>query len=151
MIGNGKAIISWLFQQDREKIFEIKEKKDKRSLNSNSYCWKLCTLIAEETGTSKEEIYLQMLKDYGVSMLVPLSPNKTLEGYSKYYELVDSDYLNGKPCNWYKIYKGSSTYDTREMSRLIEGIVYEAKNLGIPTLEEYKLKRMIEEWEERYK
>ena len=72
MIGNGKAIINWLFQQDREKIFEIKEKKDKRSLNSNSYCWKLCTLIAEEVGTSKEEIYLQMLKEYGVSLLVPL-------------------------------------------------------------------------------
>ena len=55
--------------------------------------------------------------------------------------------MNGKPCNWYKIYKGSSNYDTNEMSKLIEGIVYEAKNLGIPTLDEYKLKQMIEEWE----
>lgn len=73
MIGKVKDIIDWLLEQDKEKLYEIKEYKKKRSLNSNAYLWVLCTEIANIMTLSKEEVYVKMLEDYGVSILVPLT------------------------------------------------------------------------------
>lgn len=87
-----------------------------------------------------------MLKDYGQSLLVPLTPGLNPNGYFKYCEFFEKGKLNGKECDWYKVYKGSSEYDTKEMSVLIDGIVYEAKQLDIATLEDYKIEKLIEEW-----
>lgn len=146
MIGNSKKIIFWLKGQDDNKKFEIKEYYQKRSLNSNSYCWELCTKIAEKINSSKEAVYYQMLKEYGQSMLIPVTPGTCLEGFSKYYEFYEKGKINGKECEWYKIYKGSSNYDSKEMWLFLEGIIYEAKELDIPTLEDYRVEKMIEEW-----
>ena len=146
MIGNSKKIIFWLKGQDDSKKFEIKEYRPKRSLNSNSYCWELCTKIAEKINSSKEQVYYQMLKEYGQSMLIPVLPGTCLEGFSKYYEFCEKGKLNGKDCDWYKVYKGSSSYNSKEMWIFLEGIVYEAKELDIPTLEDYKIEKLAEEW-----
>ena len=115
-------------------------------MNANAYAWVLITQIAEKINSSKEEVYLDMLRNYGQVLLVPLIPGMNPSGYFKYYEFLEKGKLNGKECDWYKVYKGSSEYDTKEMSILIEGIVYEAKQLDIETLEEYKLDKLIEEW-----
>ncbi len=134
MIGNAEQIIKWLFQQDREKIFEIKEHKEKRTLSQNAYCWKLINEIGNKLNKSKEEIYLQMLKDYGqsevISMLSIISPI----GYFKYYEEIGTGIVNNKEFTHYKIFKGSSEYDTKEMKIFIDGIIEECKQLGIETL-----------------
>lgn len=135
-----------MFQQDRDKVYEIKEKKNKRSLNANAYAWVLITQIAEKVNSSKEEVYLDMLRNYGQVLLVPLTPGMNPSGYFKYYDFFEKGKINGKECDWYKVYKGSSEYDTKEMSVLIEGIVYEAKQLDIETLEDYKLDKLVEEW-----
>ena len=81
MIGKAKEIFEWLYEQDKDKIFEIKEYKKRRSLNSNAYLWLLCTKIAEIINLSKEEVYVRMLEDYGVSLLVPLTPDRRPEVY----------------------------------------------------------------------
>ena len=87
-----------------------------------------------------------MLKEYGQSMLIPVTPGTCLEGFSKYFEFYERGKLNGKDCDWYKVYKGSSSYDSREMWIFLEGIVYEAKELDIPTLEDYKIEKLVEQW-----
>ena len=68
------------------------------------------------------------------------------KGYFKYYKLAGTSILNGKEFNHYKIYKGSSEYDTKEMSILLNGVVQEAKNLGIKTKDDIELERLLEEW-----
>lgn len=146
MIGNVQQILQWLFTQDREKIFEVKEHKEKRSLNSNSYCWVLITKIADVLRSSKEEVYLQMLKRYGQSELVSVLSDINVNGYFKYYEVAGTSQLNGKEFTHYKVYKGSSEYDTREMSVLIDGVVSEAKLLGIETLTPEELERIKSAW-----
>lgn len=146
MIGKVKDIIEWLLDQDKDKIYEIKEHKNKRSLNSNSYLWVLCTEIASILNLSKEEVYVKMLEDYGVSLLVPLTPDSKPSGFFKYYKYFDTGELNNKKCVWYKVFKGSSEYDSKEMSVLLNGVVQEAKNLGIMTLDEIELQEMIERW-----
>lgn len=147
MIGNSKKIIEWLFEQQKDKLYEIKEHKEKRSLNSNSYLWVLCTKIADIMNLSKEEVYVRMLEDYGVSLLVPLTPESDPNGFFKYYKYFDKGNLNGKDCVWYKVFKGSSEYDSLEMTHLLNGVVEEAKNLGIATLDEIELQEMLDRWE----
>lgn len=134
MKGNAESIIKWLFNQDREKIFDIKEHKEKRSKSQNAYAWELIGKIADIVRKSKEEVYIDMLKHYGqvqlVSMLSSINPN----GYFKYYEEYKKGIQNGKEFTAYKIYKGSSEFDTKEMTIFIDGIIQECENLGIETL-----------------
>ncbi len=135
MVGNSQQIIQWLFQQkDLEKKFEIKEYRHKRSRNQNSYCWELIGQIADNMRQSKEEVYLSMLRDYGQSEIVSVRADIDISGYFKYYEEYGRGQVNGKEFIHYKVYKGSSEYDTREMAIFIDGVVQEAQALGIQTL-----------------
>lgn len=135
MIGNSQQIIQWLFQQkDLTKKFEIKEHREKRSLNANAYCWLLIGKIADNMRKSKEEVYLGMLRDYGQSEIISVRSDININGYFKYFEKFGTGQVNGKDFTHYKIYKGSSEFDTREMSIFLSGVVQEAQALGIDTL-----------------
>ena len=135
MIGNSAQVIQWLFQQkDLEKKFEIKEYRHKRSRNQNSYCWELIGQIADSLRKSKEEVYFDMLRDYGQSEIISVRADIDISGYFKYYEEAGRGEVNGKEFIHYKIYKGSSEYDTREMTIFLDGVIQEAQNLGIQTL-----------------
>ena len=144
--GKADACITWLLSQDREKLFEVKEHKEKRSLNANAYAWKLITEIGNATRLSKEEVYLDMLKHYGQSEIVSVLSSIDVSGYFKYYEAIGTAKLQGKDFTHYKIYKGSSEYNTYEMSVLIDGIVHEAEQLDIQTLTPAELSRLKELW-----
>jgi hypothetical protein len=134
MTGNPLQIIQWLYNADKDKQFDIKEHKEKRSLDQNAYCWKLINEIANRIRKSKEEVYFDMLKSYGqvseISMLSSINP----QGYFKYYEVVSKRVFNNNEFTIYRIYKGSSEYDTKEMSIFIDGVVQEAQQLGIQVL-----------------
>lgn len=146
MIGNAEDIIKWLFSQDREKTFEIKEHKEKRSLNANAYAWSLIGKIADVMRASKDETYLEMLKRYGQSEMVSVVSSIDVTGYFKYYEPIGNATLQGKEFTHYRVYKGSSEYDTREMAILIDGIISEAKDLDIETLPPHEVERLKEMW-----
>ena len=146
MIGKAKNIIKWLLEQDQEKEYEVKEYRQKRSLNSNSYLWVLCNEIANVLRTDKEEVYFTMLKRYGQCELVSVLSNINVSGYFKYYEAVGISTLNNKEFTHYKVFKGSSEYDTREMSILIDGVVQEAKELEIETLTPAELESLKNAW-----
>lgn len=148
--GTGKIdkFIRDIFSLDKDTIYDIKieKHKEKRSINANAYLWKLVTEIGNTMRLSKEEVYENMLKSYGQSIMIPLPKGNNPSGYSKYYEYECSRQLNGKDADWYKIYKGSSEYNTKEMSILLEGVVQEARNLGIKTKDDIELERMIDKW-----
>lgn len=137
-----------IFRLDKDTVYDVKidKHREKRSLNANAYLWKLVTEIGNVLNKSKEEVYLQMLIDYGQSEMVSILSEIDVKGYFKYYKLAGTSILNGKEFNHYKIYKGSSEYDTKEMSVLLNGVVQEAKNLGIKTKDDIELERLVEEW-----
>lgn len=135
MIGNAKAIIQWLFdQQDVEKLYEIKEKKSKRSLTANSYYWSLLNQLASVMRLSSEEVHFIMLKRYGVYEVVSVRSDIKVDGYFRYYEAIGKSDLDGKEFTHYKIYKGSSEMDSKEFSVLLDGLISECEEVGIPTL-----------------
>ena len=142
MTGDARTIIQWLFSQDRDKVFEIKELTKHRTLSQNAYVWKLINEIANKVGKSKEDVYLQMLKDYGQSEIISMKSNINPNGYFKYFEKIGTGYVNGSEFTHYKIFKGSSEFDTMEMKYLIDGVIQEAENLDIPTLSKEQIERM---------
>ena len=146
--GKIEKFLPLIFRLDKDTVYDVKidKHREKRSLNANAYLWKLVTEIGNVLNKSKEEVYLQMLIDYGQSEMVSILSEIDVKGYFKYYKLAGTSILNGKEFNHYKIYKGSSEYDTKEMSILLNGVVQEAKNLGIKTKDDIEVERLLEEW-----
>ncbi len=134
MVGIPEELSRYLWELDKEKKYEIKEFREKRSLSQNAYAWKLITQIGDILRKSKEEVYLQMLKDYGQSEIVSILSSINPKGYFKYYEEVGTGIVNSKEFTHYKIFKGSSEFDSKEMTIFIDGIIQECNQLGIPTL-----------------
>ena len=130
---------------------EAKKWRKKRSLDANAYCWVLCTKIADKIGSSKDEVYEDMIQHY------PL-PYEDEEGHivvtvaSKVdMRKVDGHWLHTKTSKdgkfkCYVMLRGSSDFDSAEMAKFIDQIVYEAKNLGIETLPPDELQRMVTAW-----
>ncbi len=151
--GNKQEISHFLYKLDKDTIWDIKLEKhhNKRSLNANNYAWELITQISNVLRLSKEEIYFQMLKDYGqrayVCIPAEVSPNRI----SDYYEENGTFIKNNRKFKSYMFYIGTSKYNSKEMSIFIDGVNEEARNLGIDTLEDKEIKEMLKELENGFK
>ena len=142
MIGTKEQILLYLLELDKDKKYEIKEYKEKRSLSQNSYAWALINELANKMRMSKEEMYIQMLEDYSQCLLIPVEKGKKPNGYFKYYKYVASTVINGKEADYYKVFKGSSEFNTEEMTIFLDGVIQECKQLGIETLPPEELERL---------
>ena len=83
-----------------------------------------------------------MLKRYGQSELISVVSNVPIAYYIQYYEEAGESELNGKKFTHYRVYKGSSQFNTKEMAVLIDGVVSEAQELGIPTESPAEIERI---------
>lgn len=128
---------------------EVKPFRQKRSLNANNFAWKIITEIANVLRAGKDEIYLKMLKRYGQSEIFSVQSHIPFGEYVKYYEEAGESELNGKLFKHYKVFKGSSEFDTREMSIFIDGVCSEAKEMGIQTETPDEIARMKSLWGEK--
>lgn len=135
--------------RDVDKIaVKIDKWRVKRSLNANAYAWLLIGKIADDRRLSKEDVYLQMLKHYGQSEIISVLSHIPIADFVKYCEEVGESNLNGKDFKHYRVFKGSSEFDTREMSIFIDGIVTEAQELGIQTMTPNELSNLKSLWGE---
>ena len=147
--GTKTEIQQFLYKLDKNTIYDLKidKHRNKRSLDANNYAWHLINEIANALRMSKEEVYLQMLKSYGqreyVSMLANVNPSRI----SKYYEEQGTFKHNNNTFKSYMFYIGTSQYDSREMAIFIDGLVQEAKQLGIETLEDIEIQELLKEME----
>lgn len=118
----------------RDISLDIKQLKEKRSLDANAYFWVLVGKLADKLNAAKNEIYLEQLRKYGQCFIVTVGAGVDISKITKYYDLLKEGELNGKQVAAYKVYVGSSEYDTAQMSVLINGTVEDCKDLGIDTL-----------------
>lgn len=149
LIGNAEEIIKWLFSQDREKVFEITEHKEKRSANANRLLWECLGQLAVANNTDKWSIYLLMLKRYGKFTYVCIKPN-TVESFKKQWretEEIGEININGEKAVQMLCYFGSSTFNTKEFSYFLEGVISEMKEMGIPTPTDKEFDRAIKQFE----
>lgn len=148
---NEKSAAKHLYDElhDTEKLsIKIDKYREKRSLNANNYAWQLLSEIGNVVRASKEEVYLEMLKRYGQSEIISVLAHIPIKEYVKYCEEAGESTLNGKLFKHYKVYKGSSEFDTREMSIFLDGVVSEAKEMGIPTETPDQIARLKAMWGE---
>lgn len=128
--------------KDKPLDITIKPFRKKRSLDQNSYAWALIGKIADKLRTSKDEVYLTMLRRYGQGGVIKVSPKNEEAVLSalKYYERHEKLYTNTD--KYYRVWAGSSGYNTEEMTIFLDGIISEAKGLGIETMTPDELAEM---------
>lgn len=107
----------------------IKEFKEKRSLPQNSKAWAIIHEIANAVGSSPNEIYEQMLIKYAPFDIITLAIGIDPADYFKHYAL----YKENQKFKAYKVFKGSSKMNTKQMADFLTSIIAEAQELGIDT------------------
>lgn len=146
MTGDKKKVVAWLLDQPDGRLYDIEIHREKRSLNANAYAWALIGKIADALRTDKDAVYLQMLERYGQSDVVTVREDVPWQRIFKYAEEIGKGVVRGRVFRHVRVYRGSSEYDSREMAVLIDGIIDEAKGLGIETLPPDEVARMKERW-----
>ena len=109
----------------------------------------MITRIANALRESKEDIYLDMLKSYGqggVASIQEKDEKRFLQSY-KYCEYIGESVNKGKLFKHYHFWVGSSEYSRAEFAILLDGVVQEAKNLGIETRPREEIDSMLSEME----
>lgn len=143
-----------------EKALDIwlKKRRRKRSLDANAYFHVLVGKLADCLRISKPRCKNLMIGRYGQPFYV--DDCETAEAVIKtnipVSQMMENEMVHCMPCGqktedgkefiYYKIFRGSSTYDTKEMSLLIDGTINECKDLGIETLPQEELERMVAHW-----
>jgi hypothetical protein len=138
--GKIKDIIPELLKLDMDKLFicEVKEPKSKRSLEQNKMLWQLIHSIAKKQNQDDMEVYCACLEradalsDY---IITAYDMEDELRKCFRGVRFIRKQEVNGKECNIYKVYIGSSKMDTKEMTELLDITLQICAELGIPTME----------------
>ncbi len=132
---------------------EIKQWRERRSLDANAYCWKLIGKLSEKLNIPPVDIYRGMIRDIGGNTEVVCVKESAAEklcdgwGHNGIGWLTDTFPSKIEGCVNVILYYGSSTYDTAQMSRLIDLVVEECKAQGIETRTPKELENMLNLWE----
>lgn len=142
--------------KDLDLDLDLKPHREKRSLDANAYYYVLLSKMAEKLQTSVNELHNMTLSRYGypeiyenalvtMALRADIDPNR-LEGI----HLKSTGHIttNSKGTDFmnYIVMRGSHTFNTLEMSHLIDGVISEAKELGIDTITPAEKERMMALW-----
>lgn len=132
---------------------EIKKHYQKRSLDANAYFWVLLDKLALETGTPKEKIYIEYIRNVGGNSKVICARSKDVDDIIQSWKhnglgwVCDTDKSKLDNCTNIILYSGSSTYTTKQMSRLIDMAVQDCRALGIETMTPQAIEQMLGAWD----
>lgn len=125
---------------DKPLTVTVKEFRAKRSLSQNAYMWVLLDQLGAKLNRSKEDIYKIYIKDYGVWETLPIR-NDAVERFIKNWSKNGlgwfcDDLGESKLDGYTKLiaYYGSSTYTTAELKRVLDAVIYDCEEQGIPTM-----------------
>lgn len=154
MVGTQKQAITWLLEQDNTKKYEVKEVKRRRSLDSNAYAWVLLGKLQDKLHIAKEDIYKSLIKEIGSYEVIPVK-NEAVERFRQAWSKNGLGWITETTKSKLEgftnviAYYGSSSYNTAEMSRLIELIVQECKQQDIETMTPNELNSLLESWDKK--
>ena len=157
--GTAQDIITYLFDVDKKAIWDLvphKEEK-KRSLNANAYFHVLVQKLAQAQSPPISLAWCKnlMIAAYGQPEYIN-DKQAVIKSNVPYEKMREVEYLhtslvkvaeeNGTDVFYYRVYRGSHTYNTEEMQKLIAGTVQECEQVGIETMTPNEIARMIEQW-----
>lgn len=128
--------------------------RNKRSLDANAYLWVLLQKIAEALDSDRWSVYLEMLKRYSGAftfLIVKEGALERFESLDAFRACIDLGEVEVGGSKWHQLqlFYGSSTFDTEEMSVLLDGVVSECRELGIETMPPDELQRLVGAWHGR--
>jgi hypothetical protein len=140
------------FEPDQLLDIQIDKHRQRRSLDANAYCWVLLDKLAAVLRKPKTEIYRELIREVGGNCETYCGLEKAVDKLAQMWEKngigwcadVTDSKLEG--CKNVVLYQGSSTYDTRQMARLIDLVVQECRAQGIETATPAELDRLKEAW-----
>ena len=150
----GKAMAIVRKHKNRLYDLEVKEHREKRSLDANAYAWVLIHKLAAAMGMPPVEVYRLAIRDVGDNCTPMCVREKDVGRLVKSWESnglgwpVDDLGPSQVPgCRNLLAYHGSSTYNTKQMSRMIDNLVQDCKALDIETLPPEKLALLKGDWD----
>lgn len=164
--GTGKPSIYIQVDEDTESLFQacaelmkldklsikIGKYTKKRSVDANAYCWTLISKLAERLNVPNTDIYRQAIKEIGGNSDIVCVQDKAVQSLRDGWQrngigwLTDTMPSKIEGCTNVVLYYGSSTYDTAQMSRLINLIVQECRQIGIETKSKEELDSLLGAW-----
>jgi len=157
----GKAKITFLFDnrdvleeaeklQGNKLIIDIKKWFKKRSKNANNYLWALIEKLSEKLNISRKETYRKHIYEAGTYQELSME-EEAMERFQKIWEEKGIGWFSEKTVNEYgeivlRVYFGSSTYDTKEMTRLLDSVIQDCQSQNIETKTEAEIGNMLESW-----
>lgn len=137
--------------KEKDLNIELKQFHKKRSLEANRYAWTLIDKIAAKTRVAKTEVYRNAIREIGgVSDIVSIQ-TRAVAGMKKMWQNLGTGWqaeeLDSEIPGWTNLilYKGSSTFNSEQMSRLIDSLVQDAKQLGIETRPQEEIDSLLRE------
>lgn len=146
------AIVAAENLMGKKLTMKISQWRNKRSLDANAYCWVLMSKLAEKLNIPKSEIYRRMIRDIGGNSDVVCIQNKAVDSLCEGWERNGLGWQTERTpskldgCTNVVLYYGSSTYDTAQMSRLINNVVEECRMQGIETKSDEELSSLMNQW-----
>lgn len=156
MTGTAEKLITFLMSKTNTGLlYDLKEHKEKRTLTQNAYYWVLIDKVAGAARISKPELHNRLLRQYGVlervdgfplAVFLPDTENaeKSALEATTYHLRPTSVTKQGSKgtLRQYVMLKGSHDLNTTEMAELLDGIIQEARQLGIETMTPAELERL---------
>lgn len=126
--------------EDKQYVVEIKRYIKKRSLSQNSYLWVLLDELGKKLQMSKEEVYKKYIADYGVFEIIPIK-NDAVKRFVKSwcenglgYLCKDMGESKVKGFTNLMVFYGTSSYNTQEMTRILEAVIMDCEEMDIDTM-----------------
>ena len=132
----------------------LKKYRKKRSNDANAYAWALLGELQDALNVPKEEIYRDLIKNIGSYEIVPVK-NEAVEKFRQAWSKNGlgwiTETMKSKLEGFTNVitYYGSSTYDTKEMTRLLDSIIQECKSQNIETKPQAEIDSLLKEWDKK--
>lgn len=139
--------------KDCEKLrIQAVQFRQKRSLDANALLWVCLGKMAEALQADKWAVYLQMLKRYGQFTYICVKPHvvDSVKAHWRECDVIGEVDINGQKAVQMLCYFGSSTYNTKEFSVLLDGVISEMKEMGIEAPTSQDMTRALEQWEKMH-
>ena len=148
------AINCWDELHTKEKLtFKIGRYTESRTNDANRYFWALCEKLAEKLDSTKIEVYLNSIREVGVFYDDEIEPEK-VQRRRKAWEMIGTGWLTERVDfsadgnkEVIRFYYGSSSYNKKQMSRLIDNVVQDCQAMGIETRTPEQIANLISLWE----
>lgn len=157
MTGNATQILAYLMaQEDRDKLWDLVEHKEKRSLDANAYFHVLCDKLRKKLNMSMARCKNHLIASYGQIEYIDGEPmiykTNAPEDYMMELEILHTKCVkvvkeNQRNIYFYRVYRGSHTYNSAEFNLLLKGTIEDCKLQDIETATPNEIAKMVQLWE----